>query len=318
MRDDPANTTGGRALSGLDWQARLAALGAESGAYERLGADHSALFTAGGPTLLVTFETRDGILRDRQDQLPFGFGVARDGDWSHLCLIANRDTWFRAPEVYAYFDHLTDTAAFDAFDRVVFYGAGMAGYAAAAYSVTAPGATVVAIQPQATLDPRLAGWDPRFAEMRRACFTDRFGFAPDMTEGAGRVFVIYDPEQTLDAMHAALFVRPWTTLLPCPHLGRDIAGALEAMHILPAMLKAAGAGDLDGALFRAFYRSRRNYMPYLSNLLARLDRDGRPLLGGVLCRSLAERLNIGKFRARLAEIETELARGGAALPAPAR
>lgn len=315
MTDNPVNTGGRQALSGLDWRARLAQLGDGAGRYERLGADHAALYISGSAILLVTFETRDGILRDRDDQLPFGLSVARDGGWSHLCLIADHDTWFRAPEVFAFFDRLTEDATFEAFDTVIFYGAGMAGYAAAAFSVTAPGATVIAVQPQATLDPLLAGWDPRYLDMRRTSFTDRYGFAPDMTEGAGQVFVIYDPNQTLDAMHAALFARPWTTLLPCPHLGRDVTGALEAMHILPALIKAAAGGMLDSRLFRTFYRSRRNYQPYLSALLNRLDRDGRLILSGVLCRSLAGRLGIGKYRARLAEIEDELARNGESLPA---
>jgi hypothetical protein len=51
------------------------------------------------------------------------------------------------------------TGFFDDFDQVVFYGAGQCGYAAAAFSVATPGATVVAIQPQATLDPRVTEWD---------------------------------------------------------------------------------------------------------------------------------------------------------------
>lgn len=315
MRDDPTKTGGRQVLAGLDWRARLTAIGAQSGLYERLGADHAALFTRGSNILLVTFETRDAILRDRPDQLPLGYTLAQETGWSSLCLIADHDTWFRAPEVFGFFDDLVDDLTFDDFDRVIFYGAGMCGYAAAAYSVASPGATVILVQPQATLDPRIAGWDHRFFEHRRLSFTDRYGFAPDMTEGAERVFVIYDPDVALDAMHAALFARTWTTLLPCRRLGRDVAGALEAMQIVPAILKSAGRGDFDTHLFQTFYRARRNYQPYLTGLLSRLDREGRLILSGMLCRSLAERLNVGKFRARLAEIEDELARNGERLPA---
>lgn len=56
------------------------------------------------------------------------------------------------------------------FDRVVFYGAGAAGYAAAAYSITAPQAELVLIAPRATLDPGLAGWDERHRIARRINF----------------------------------------------------------------------------------------------------------------------------------------------------
>ena len=40
------------------------------------------------------------------------------------------------------------------------------------------------MQPQATLDPRVAEWDDRFLHMRRTDFTDRYGYAPDMLDAA--------------------------------------------------------------------------------------------------------------------------------------
>lgn len=243
-----------------------------------------------------------------------GCALAMDSGLSSLTIIAEGNTWFRDKAVYAFFDRLVDECLFDDFDQIVFYGAGMCGYAAAAFSVAAPGATVIAIQPQATLEPRVAGWDPRFIDARRLCFTDRYGFAPDMIEGADHAYVFFDPEVTLDAMHAAMFARPWVTLLPCALLGRDIAGALDGMHILPAILKAACAGAFDARLFHTFYRSRRNFQPYLAALSARLERDGRPLLNGLLCRNVVERINLPRFRAKLAEIEDQLRRAGEKLP----
>ena len=314
MRDEGSQAVIRPVLGGADWRTRLSAIGAQHGGYERLNDSHAVLFTGGSETLIVTFESRETILRDRPDEVPLGHHIARETGWSNLCVIAERASWFREPEIYDYFDGLVEDGTFDSFDRVVFYGAGMCGYAAAAYSVTSPGSTVVLVQPQATLDPRLAGWDHRFFEQRRLDFSSRYGFAPDMTDGADKVFVIYDPDVALDAMHAALFARTWTTLLPCRRLGRDGAQALEAMQITPAVIKAAGRGDLDARLFGTFYRARRNYMPYLSGLLSRLDREGRLILSGILCRSLAERLKVGKFRARLAEIVDELARNGERLP----
>ena len=303
-----------RSLSDADWVARIAAIGDEAGSFERLGPSHFAFFADEGPTLLVTFETRDSIRRATPQQLPYGCAITRPRGWSLLSVVADGATWFRDPAVYRYFDRLVDDAFLEDFDRVVFYGAGMCGYAAAAFSVTAPGATVVAVQPQATLDPLLAGWDPRFAGRRRLCFTDRYGYAPDMTEGAGPVFVIYDPEQQLDAMHAALFSRPWTTLLPCRNLGRDVAGALDGMRVLPSVLAAACTGALDATLFRTFYRARRNFPPYLRGLSGRLEADGRPLLNALLCRNAVQRLNAPKFGARLADLERQLERAGVALP----
>jgi hypothetical protein len=314
MKSVGAEPTDLRLLSGTAWFERIRNIGNALGSFERLGLSHASLYAKGSSTLLVTFETVDTIRKTRKDQLPLGLGMARARGWSQLCLIAERQSWYRDASVYAFFDRLVDDCFFDAFDSVVFYGAGMCGYAAAAFSVASPGATVVAVQPQATLDPRIAGWDPRWPEMRRTSFTDRYGFAPDMTEGAAQVFVVFDPEQSMDSMHAALFARPYTTLLPCRNLGRDNALALDGMHVLHAMLTAAANRTLDEPLFRTFYRSRRNFAPYLRNLLARLDNEGRMILSGILCRNVANRLQLSVFEERLAEIEARLARMGEKLP----
>ncbi|MCA0272790.1 MAG: phosphoadenosine phosphosulfate reductase [Proteobacteria bacterium] len=299
-----------------DWFARIEEIGEEAGYFQRLGPHHSVLFLDEAPILLVTFETVQSIRQTQPGQLPVGYQIAKGRGWSHLCLIADGDTWYRDKAVYAYFDRLVDDAFFEDFDQVVFYGAGMAGYAAAAFSVAAPGATVIAVQPQATLDPTIAGWDPRWPEMRRISFTDRYGYAPDMIEGAGQVFVIFDPELVLDAMHAALFTKPFVTLLPCRHLGRDIGAALDEMHILQSMLAAACSGAFDAHMFAIFYRARRNYRPYLRGLLTHLDRDGRAFLAALLCRNVMGRMEAPKMKARLEQLENDLKIMGQSLPSP--
>ncbi len=313
MRLVGAETEDLGSLSDSEWRARIAAIGGDAGRFDTLGDLHSAKYWQQGATLLVSFETRAAIRRG-SGQMPLALRIAGPRNWSSLSLIADDETWFRDPHVFAYFDRLVDDAFFEDFDHVVFFGASMCGYAAAAFSVTAPGATVILCQPQATLDPALAGWDPRFSEHRRLNFTDRYGFAPDMTEGAGPVYLIYDPDQTLDAMHAALFRRPHVTMLPCRHLGRDTAGALDAMHVLPTILTSACSGDFDAAMFRTFWRSRRNYLPYLRNLMGKLDTDGRPFLNALLCRNVMQRLHDTKFRNRLYELEAQLERADITLP----
>lgn len=291
-----------------EWFAKIQHLGAREGAFTALGANHAAVFVNRKPTLIVTFETVSSIRQRQPDQMPLGLATAEFRQCSHLCLISKTDTWYRDPAVYAYFDTLVDEAFFESFEHVVFCGSGMGGYAAAAYSVTAPGATVILLQPQATLDPEVAGWDPRFSEHRRLCFTDRYGYAPDMTEGAGAVYVIYDPEQTLDAMHAALFRRSFTTLLPCRNLGADLAGALSEMQILPSALIAAASGDFDARLFWTFYRARRNHLPYLRKLLSKLEADGRPHLGSMLAQNIGLRMNDEKFLKKAKELSAKISR----------
>lgn len=287
-------------LSG--WRDRLETLTEESGYYEPLGTHHSALFLDEGPCLLVTFERLADILA-RPDQLPRGAQIASQKGWSHLCLIADGDTWYRDERVYRYFDRLVDDAFFEDFDRVVFYGAGMAGYAACAYSVTAPGASVVAVQPRATLDPAQAGWDLRDTGKRRLNFTDRYGYAPDMIDGTGEVFVLFDPMQRLDAMHAALLAKPFVTALRMPNMGSTLDIVLEKLDILAPILLAAGDGSLTRNQFALWLRKRRSYGTYLKSLLAIVEERGQTTRVKWICKSVTSRLHAPWFRKRLAEIE---------------
>ena len=137
------------------WLRAIEAVAEEDGYFQSLGKSHFSAFIERETTLLVTFETYQGMHALSDKAQPLGWDMVRNHDWSHLCLASDGDTWFRAEEVYAYFDRLIDDGFFDEFDQVLFYGAGPCAYAAAAYSVAAPGAAVVAIQPQATLNPRI-------------------------------------------------------------------------------------------------------------------------------------------------------------------
>lgn len=291
-----------------EWFARMERIGRQEGFFARLGLDHAALFADREPTLVVTFETVESIRRRQPEQVPLGLSVCENRDWSHLCLIARTESWYRDPEVIAFFDSLVDDGFFDNFDNVVFYGAGMAGYAAAAFSVAAPGATVILVQPQATLSPAVAGWDMRFVDRRRMDFTTRYGYAPDMVDGAAAVYVAYDPAQSYDAMHAALFRGPQVTHLRCRNIGPDLAGMLGATHVLPSVLAAAGNGTFDARLFWTFFRVRRNHTPYLRRLLSRLETSGRVGLAAFLAGNAGERLNDDRFRKRARELSQRFRR----------
>ncbi len=285
------------------WLEMIDEVGEDAGYFQPLGARHWAFFADESPTLLVTFETVDAIRSGSETQLPMGHAIAAEKGWSHLCIIADGDTWYRDEAVYRYFDRLVDDAFFEDFDQVVFYGAGMAGYAACAYSVTAPGATVLAIEPRATLDPDIAGWDPRDRHHRRLNFTDRYGYAPDMVDGTGQVFIAFDPLVRANAMHAALFTKPFVTMLRAPHLGDALAPALTQMQILPDLIRAACEGKLGKVLFSRALRARRNYGPYLKTLLAKNEAAGHPKREAMICRSVVARLQAPRFRKRLAAIE---------------
>ena len=304
-------------LSGLkaaEWKERLATLSEELGQFQPLGERHCAAFIDQGNTLLVSFETLQGIQSLSDLAQPLGFDLVRNLGWSHLCVISEGDTWFRDEQVYGFFDQLIDDGFFEEFDRVVFYGAGPCGYAACAYSVAAPGATVVAIQPQATLDPRMTEWDDRFVEMRRTSFSDRYGYAPDMLDAADQAFVLFDPYERLDAMHAALFARSNVTRWRLPNFGGAVQTRLIEMEVLYQILSMAGSGKLNGQALSRLLRARRNNPAYLRNVMASLDKSDRPYLMTLLCRNVSARLRAPRFRQRLQNLRQRAAEGDFTLP----
>ncbi|MCI5095560.1 MAG: phosphoadenosine phosphosulfate reductase [Rhodobacteraceae bacterium] len=301
-------------LSKKDWKESMVKLAEEHGMYQPLGDRHFATFVDLNNTLLVSFETIQGIHSLSDQAQPLGFDMVKAQGWSHLCVISDGDTWFRDNRIYGFFDQLIDDGFFEEFDRVIFYGAGPCGYAAAAYSVASPGATVVTIQPQATLDPRITEWDERFVEMRRTSFTDRFGYAPDMLDAADQAFILYDPRQDLDAMHSALFERPNVTRLRLRNMGGTLQTRMIDMDILYRILSLAGAGKLTEKAFFKLYRARRDNVAYLRSLMSLLDAEERPYLNTLLCRNVTSRQRAPKFRRRLEALEQQAQDGDFRLP----
>lgn len=304
-------------LTGLgpaEWKDQLVAQVEANGMYQPLGKRHFATFIDADSTLLVSFETVQGIQTLSPGAQPFGFDMVKAQGWSHLCIVSDGDTWFRDQRVYGFFDQLIDDGFFEEFDKVVFYGAGPCGYAAAAFSVASPGATVIAIQPQATLDPHMTEWDDRFAHMRRTSFNDRFGYAPDMLDAADHAYILYDPREELDAMHSALFERSNVSRLRLRAMGGALQTRLVEMKILYRILSLAGAGKLTEKAFFRLYRARRKNASYLRGLLSRLDGEDRLYLNWLLCRNVTARMRAPKFRQRLTALEKQAEAGDFQLP----
>jgi hypothetical protein len=317
MQEDLTTAAADPAELKLGCLQKLAELGDELGHFEKLGTRHWALFIDEGPNLLVSFESLQTLTALPPGSFPLSHEVARAQGWSHLCLIADGPTWYRDARVWGYFDRLIDDGFFEDFDKVTFLGAGMAGHAACAYAVTAPGATVLAIRPVATLDPAIAGWDDRFTQARRLDFRSRFGFGPDMIEGAAQVFVLYDPEVDEDAMHAALYRKRFVTPLACRHLGAAPEAALAEMGLLAPLIEAAGTGTLTRATWARMWRARRDYPNWLRNVVVRLIDGPNRRREGVFLRAALQRApGHRRMRKRFDELTQILARDGLDLPPP--
>ncbi|WP_371153522.1 phosphoadenosine phosphosulfate reductase [Jannaschia sp. 2305UL9-9] len=286
----------------------------EAGWLRDLGTAHQALFRPLGATLLVEFDTAAGVTA-RKNHLPWSTGLAGKRDWSTLTVLSKGRTWFRAPEVIAFFDDLTDEGFFDDFDSVIFAGAGVGGYAAAAFSLAAPGATVFLVTPYATLDPDITPWERRFRRDRAIAFGPRYGYAPDMLQGAGRVFVISDPTEIRDSMHASLFRGPHITHLRAPHGGGRLAARLEAMGILDRLVAGAESGALTPLRWAQLWRARHRDPVWQANVLRKLDGMNRPWLQAIFAGSVLDATGSPAASRRLNDALAALAGAGRSAPA---
>lgn len=201
-----------------------------------------------------------------------------------------------------------DDGFFEAIDRVMFYGAGASGYAAAAFSVCAPGARVLLLNPVATLEPSVAGWDTRYRAVRRLDLSTRYGFAPIMVERTQAAKLICDLGLALNAMHAALFCAPHGLLLSPRLGGPDLEATFGRMGTLNYVIGAAMDGHLSAGRFGALWRNRCHDLADLMQLqVASTPRRVREIPTSrareiMVCRNVAIRLKQNKFRKRLVNL----------------
>lgn len=289
------------------WLERMDQIGTMHGFFDRVGARHHALYVQEGDTLLVSFDEVGRILGQGRGALPVGFDAVGKREWSFLSLMADGETWFRDGALYTFFDRLIDDGFFDSFDQVIFLGAGpMCGHAAAAYSVAAPGASVLALSPAATLSREQAPFELRFRRAWRKDFSHRYGYAPDMIEAAQRAVIAYDPNELLDAAHAAQFRGTNVTRLRFRGAGQDLLSLLDPNANLDRCLKALANGRLTPLRFAQITRRLRQTSPvYLRRLLMRAEERGGTRLPLIAARAGLAATGDAHFARAMMTLETQ-------------
>lgn len=283
------------------------------GNLRQLGNDHIVLFRPGNGTLFVTFDDLEDV-RTREGGLPFSMGLARKRGWATLDVMAEGRTWYRDESLYDFFDMLTDDGFFDDYDHVIFAGGGMGAYGAAAFSVAAPNATVFLMQPYATLDRDVAPWERRFRSAWALDFGTRYGNAARMVDAANRVYVVTDPFETTDAMHASLFGADHVVRLAAHHAGGDIQKRLEATGILERLIAGAAEQKLTPLRFAQLWRARRRDPVWLNALMRKTDRMERPYLSALVAGHLVKNGAGQPARRRLNAALADLAEAGIDAP----
>lgn len=255
---------------------RLSEIGRDHGFFRRLSSNQSVLHVEEDSTLIVTFDMLERVVSHAKDSKPLGFELVEQHGHSLLSIMGARQSWFRDPTLFAFFDELTDEGFFDQFDQVLFMGVGpMCGYGALSYSVTAPGAHVLAISPVATLNRDSAPFERRYKEAWSLDFSSRYGYAPLMAEAAEQVSILYDPTDTMSAAHAALFDSTNTTRLKLRHGGMTIGAMLQASGGLMKLARHAVNAPITPQVFARYARpARRGFAPYVGRLMGAADQVG--------------------------------------------
>ena len=249
------------------WDRIARELAGDDGWYRPGDHGHSMLYMPRSKdTLVVTFDNLDIAMTKREDRRPWGYSFIKEQGWSMMSALAGGWTWYREPWVYAQFDDLKKSGFFKQFGRVVFYGASMGGYAACAFSPAAPGCDVVAISPQSTVDKKVVPWETRYKTVWDRSFTGKYGDAAKVSKAAGRVSILYDPYEPLDAQHAARFTNKNVQHLRAPLLGHRLGSSLNQMGILSPIILGALNGTLSEADYYRILRARKDSPRYQREL----------------------------------------------------
>ena len=249
--------------------------------------------------LLVTFDNLSNVNDRSALREPWAFKFAQDVNISHLGVMAHVADWYRDGDLIARFEKLRDEGFFEGYDRVIFAGVSMGGYAAIAFGSLVPGAHVVSVNPQSTLDIELVPWETRYEGGRRQDWTLPLSDAAALTGDLGRVSIFYDPYHALDKQQVARFSGDNIKVFHCRHSDHKTAVFLRKIGALKPVMHAAIFDELDEVEFYGLYRARRD-LPWYKNQVAEYFNDlGRD--------EIAERFGVA-FRKRLRRKKREAER----------
>ncbi len=266
---------------------------------------HSLMFVKRPSTrLLVTFDNLSNVGDDSVEREPWAFKFAQDNALSHLGIMAHVSDWYRDADLIKRFERLVEDGFFDNYERVVFAGVSMGGYAAIAYGSLVPGAHVISINPQSTLNPELVPWETRYEKGQRQDWTLPLADASELTSKLERVNIFYDPYHELDQQHLDRFSGDNIRIFKCWFSAHKTAVFLRKIDALKPVMQHCIFDELTDPIFYKLYRERRDLPWYRGAVSSYFTEKGRE--------DTAERFD-EFFRARLRKInKTKVAKAAKA------
>ncbi|MDE0589183.1 glycosyltransferase family 2 protein [Halocynthiibacter sp. C4] len=266
------------------------------------GNKHSLLFVKRSKShLYVSFDNLSNVFDEAIDRSPWGYKFARDVGVSHLGVFAHIKGWYRDAKLIRRFEALASDGFFDNYERVVFAGVSMGGFAALKFASLVPGAHVVAINPQSTLDPSIVPWETRYVVGQRQDWTLPLNDAAELTKNMGRVNLFWDPYHELDTRHIERFEGPNIHKFKCWFSRHKTAVFLRKIDALKPVIQHAIFDELTEKEFYRLYRNRRNLPWYRGSVSNYFRNSGREKIADRFDMVFRERLRERATRNKLAE-----------------
>ena len=237
-----------------------------------------------GDTLVVSFDNLSNVNDASLARETWGYGFYASEGWSHLGVMAFEKNWYRDEALFDFME--AQQTLFQRFSQVIMTGTSMGAYAATAFADLAPGCTVVAFSPQATLKKATVPWEERFNAGRKQDWSGRYAHGPDHCGQARDVFIIYDPYFEPDRLHAEFYQGDNIHHLKSWYSSHKSAQFMRRADILKTVMQEAVAGTLTPARYYKQFRARRDLIWYYNGLADHLLDKGHKRLA----RQLADHL----------------------------
>jgi len=275
---------------------------------------HSLMFIKRPSTrLLVTFDNLSNVNDSNPQREPWAFKFAQDNGLSHLGIMAHVSDWYRDADLILRFEALVKEGFFEGYDRVIFAGVSMGGYASIAFGSLVPGAHVIAVNPQTTLNTDLVPWETRYENGRRQDWTLPLGDAAALTGKLGCLNLFYDPYHELDQQHVDRFSGDNVHIYKCWFSSHKTAVFLRKIGALKAVMQHCIFDELTEPVFYNLYRERRNLPWYRGSVAGYFAEKGREETAERFTKAFRKRL---RKRAKAAAETPEAAPAAPPKPAP--
>lgn len=220
--------------------------------------------------LLITFEFA-GAPFERPDGYRLGWASRplRNRGISHLCIKPKRVDWYRGADLHQALAALARKRFFRQFRRVITYGGSMGGFGAMVFADLVGAHTVLALNPQTTLDLNKVPGENRFPKAQEQSWSGPFSDVADELSDRAELIVAVDRCFRPDWRHLTRLrpeVLSKATILNMPYLGHSIPAHMQALGVLAPVLNGVLEDRLETGAFYARLRERRRLKRYFNRL----------------------------------------------------